>query len=51
MSDVKIGFVKLGNLGMSQVIDLILDANAWYRCKDGRGRSGRHRGFDQTLGP
>ena len=25
MSDVKIGFVKLGNLGMSQVIDLILD--------------------------
>ncbi|HIE31547.1 MAG TPA: methylenetetrahydromethanopterin dehydrogenase, partial [Methanosarcinales archaeon] len=25
MSDVKIGFVKLGNLGMSQVIDLVLD--------------------------
>ena len=25
MTDVKIGFVKLGNLGMSQVIDLILD--------------------------
>ncbi len=25
MGDVKIGFVKLGNLGMSQVIDLVLD--------------------------
>jgi F420-dependent methylenetetrahydromethanopterin dehydrogenase len=41
MSDVKIGFVKLGNLGMSQVIDLILDEIAaslvpvqrWVRTK------------------
>ena len=33
MTDVKIGFVKLGNLGMSQVIDLILDEIAECSCE------------------